>query len=248
MADNFNTLLNQIKSKKKNISCHINSFENELSFEKLNIEQQSKILDSYSDIPALANNAVYLVLKFNNTFNKIIRENLLDKNVELNVVDRANIILMYRKEIGDKVLVDDNEININTILENNKLIKKIDLEKTFQSEDFTFKVKVPSLTNDIKVNNLLMKKIRENPSKNDVLGEIYLYELLKFIDSIQIDENDAIILNKDNRNLDLLKNVEVSTLKPVLDYIEYVRSYEEKFVTVEGTSYKIYLTPELFII
>ena len=93
-----------------------------------------------------------------------------------------------------------------------------------------------------------MKKIRENPSKNDVLGEIYLYELLKFIDFMQIDENDAIILNKDNRNLDLLKNVEVSILKPVLDYIEYVRSFEEKFVTVEGTSNKIYLTPELFII
>jgi|TARA_A100000172_G_C3040620_1_gene110291 hypothetical protein len=248
MADNFNTLLNQIKSKKKNISSHINSFEEEVSFEKLNIEQQSKILDSYSDIPALSNNAVYLVLKFNNTFNKIIRENLIDKNIDLNVVDRANIILMYRKELGDTVLVDDNEININSVLENNKSIKKIDLEKTFQSGDFTFKVKVPSLINDIKVNNLLMKKIRENPSKNDVLGEIYLYELLKFIDFMQIDENDAIILNKDNRNLDLLKNVEVSILKPVLDYIEYVRSFEEKFVTVEGTSNKIYLTPELFII
>ena len=125
MADNFNTLLNQIKSKKKNISSHINSFEEEVSFEKLNIEQQSKILDSYSDIPALSNNAVYLVLKFNNTFNKIIRENLIDKNIDLNVVDRANIILMYRKELGDTVLVDDNEININSVLENNKSIKKI---------------------------------------------------------------------------------------------------------------------------
>jgi len=133
-------------------------------------------------------------------------------------------------------------------LERNKDIKVIDFNEVIVEDRFTFKVSVPSLADDTSVNKILSKKIKDNPSSSNLVSDIYLYEILKFVDSIQFEDGEEVKIKKDFKNLQLLKKINLSTLSPVIKFIEKVRSYEEEFITVPSSQEKLLLTPDLFVI
>ena len=133
-------------------------------------------------------------------------------------------------------------------MERNKDIKVIDFNEVIVEDRFTFKVSVPSLADDTSVNKILSKKIKDNPSSSNLVSDIYLYEILKFVDSIQFEDGEEVKIKKDFKNLQLLKKINLSTLSPVIKFIEKVRSYEEEFITVPSSQEKLLLTPDLFVI
>ena len=71
---------------------------------------------------------------------------------------------------------------------------------------------------------------------------------MKFVNSIQFEDNEEVKIKKDYKSLQLLKKINLSTLSPVIKFIEEVRNYEEEFITVPVTEEKLLLTPDLFVI
>jgi hypothetical protein len=104
MSDSFDTLLKQIESTRKNITVFSPTLQENIELKPLTVEQQSVIIDSISDISTLQTNPIFLIVKFNNNFNNIIKENV-DKDIymKLTPIDRVNIILSFRKEISDSI-------------------------------------------------------------------------------------------------------------------------------------------------
>ena len=249
MEDNFNSLLKQIESNKKNVIAYSPTLQNDIELKSLTVDQQSLILDSISDISLLQTNPIYLIIKFNTNFNNIIKQNTESEVYDkMTSIDRANIIISFRKEINEEVEQDDELINLSKILERNKTIKIIDFKDTIEKDGFKFKVSVPSLIIDTAVNKILSKKIKDNPSSSNLISDIYLYEILKFVESIQFEDGEEVQIKKDFKNLQLLKKINLSTLSPVIKFIEKVRSYEEEFITIPSSQEKLLLTPDLFVI
>lgn len=249
MDDNFNSLLKQIELNKKNIVAYCPTLQDDVELKSLTVDQQSLILDSISDISLLQTNPIYLIIKFNTNFNNIIKQNTNSEYFnKMTSIDRANIIISFRNEISNEVEQDDEIINLSKILERNKTIKVIDFNEVIEKDGFTFKVSVPTLNEDTNVNKILSKKIKDDPSSSNLISDIYLYEILKFVDSIQFEDGEEVEIKKDFKNLQLLKKINLSTLNPVIKFIEKVRSYEEEFITVPSSNEKLLLTPDLFVI
>tara|TARA_R110000787_G_scaffold54452_4_gene126682 strand:+ start:1899 stop:2648 length:750 start_codon:yes stop_codon:yes gene_type:complete len=249
MDDNFNSLLKQIESNKTNVIAYSPTLQGDIELKSLTVDQQSVILDSISDISLLQSNPIYLIIKFNTSFNNIIKQNSDSEVFEkMTSVDRANIIISFRKEISDEVEQDDEIIDLSKILERNKTIKVINFNEIIEKDNFTFNVSVPTLNEDTIVNKILSKKLKDNPSSGNLISDIYLYEILKFVDSIQFEGGEEVKIKKDFKNLQLIKKINLSTLSPVIKFIEKVRSYEEEFITVPSSQEKLLLTPDLFVI
>lgn len=249
MSDSFDTLLKQIESTKKNIVAFSPTLQKDIELKPLTIDQQSVIIDSISDISTLQVNPIYLIVKFNTNFNNIIKDNV-DKDIfhSLTTVDRVNIILYFRNDVSDSVELDGEEINLQKIIDRNRNIDNVQTQKIIEKDGFKFDVSIPKLSDDSEVNRILAKKIKENPSTNSIVGDIYLYEILKFVNSIQFEDGEVVKIQKNYKNLQLLKKINLSTLRPVIEFIEEVRTYEEKFINIPDTEDNLLLTPDLFII
>jgi len=249
MSDSFDTLLKQIESTKKNIVAFSPTLQKDIELKPLTIDQQSVIIDSISDISTLQVNPIYLIVKFNTNFNNIIKDNV-DKDIfhSLTTVDRVNIILYFRNDVSDSVELDGEEINLQKIIDRNRNIDNVQTQKIIEKDGFKFDVSIPKLSDDSEVNRILAKKIKENPSTNSIVGDIYLYEILKFVNSIQFEDGEVVKIQKNYKNLQLLKKINLSTLRPVIQFIEEVRTYEEKFINIPDTEDNLLLTPDLFII
>lgn len=249
MSDSFDTLLKQIESTRKNITVFSPTLQENIELKPLTVDQQSVIIDSISDISTLQVNPIFLIVKFNNNFNNIIKENV-DKDIymKLTPIDRVNIILSFRKEISDLIDVDGEEINLEQIVSRNKSIDKAETSKVIESGEFKFNIEVPTLRDDSEVNKILIKKIKDNPDTNSIIGDIYLYEMLKFINSIQFEDGEEVHIQKNHKNLQLIKKINLSTLKPVIEFVEEIRTHEEKFINIPDTEETLLLTPDLFIL
>lgn len=249
MSDSFETLLKQIESTKKNIVAFSPTLQKDIELKPLTIDQQSVIIDSISDISTLQVNPIYLIVKFNTNFNNIIKDNV-DKDIfhSLTTVDRVNIILYFRNDVSNSVELDGEEINLQKIIDRNRNIDNAQTQKIIEKDGFKFDVSIPKLSDDSEVNRILAKKIKENPSTNSIVGDIYLYEILKFVNSIQFEDGEVVKIQKNYKNLQLLKKINLSTLRPVIQFIEEVRTYEEKFINIPDTEDNLLLTPDLFII
>jgi hypothetical protein len=249
MSDSFETLLKQIESTKKNIVAFSPTLQKDIELKPLTIDQQSVIIDSISDISTLQVNPIYLIVKFNTNFNNIIKDNV-DKDIfhTLTTVDRVNIILYFRNDVSNSVELDEEEINLQKIIDRNRNIDNAQTQKIIEKDGFKFDVSIPKLSDDSEVNRILAKKIKESPSTNSIVGDIYLYEILKFVNSIQFEDGEVVKIQKNYKNLQLLKKINLSTLRPVIQFIEEVRTYEEKFINIPDTEDNLLLTPDLFII
>jgi hypothetical protein len=130
----------------------------------------------------------------------------------------------------------------------NESIEKAATTKVIEKDGFKFNVEVPTLRDDSEVNKILIKKIKDNPDTNSIVGDIYLYEMLKFINSIQFEDGEEVNIQKNHKNLQLIKKINLSILKPVIEFVEDIRTHEEKFINIPDTEETLLLTPDLFIL
>jgi hypothetical protein len=171
MDDNFNNLLKQIESNKKNVISYSPTLQKDIELSPITVNQQSLILDSVSDISLLQTNPIYLIIKFNNNFNDIIKKNL-DREIfeKMTSVDRTNIIISFRKEISNEVDQEGEIIDLEKILERNKKIESINFNKVVEIDGFKFSLSVPTLSEDTIVNNILTRKIKDNPTSGNIIS------------------------------------------------------------------------------
>lgn len=241
------SLIEEIKKSKKNIQVFVPSIGSTVTLNPITLAQQSKIIETVSGDFEIANNPILALLEFNSITFNIIKNNVVEYQPIFNTIDRVNFIIALKSYLDREVVVDDVKFDLPEILKRNQTLEYLIQDDMLASGDISIEVSVPSLETDNIVNNLLLRKYKTSNSQNKkLLSDVYIFEALKFIDKISIG-NHSQIIKKDIKSLNLLREIDIMTLKPVFDYINRVRELEEAYAKNTVDSNILDLTPDIFI-
>jgi|GEM_PF-2940400 len=241
------SLIEEIKKSKKNIQVFVPSIGSTVTLNPITLAQQSKIIETVSGDFEIANNPILALLEFNSITFNIIKNNVVEYQPIFNTIDRVNFIIALKSYLDREVVVDDVKFDLPEILKRNQTLEYLIQDDMLASGDISIEVSVPSLETDNIVNNLLLRKYKTSNSQNKkLLSDVYIFEALKFIDKISIG-NHSQIIKKDIKSLNLLREIDIMTLKPVFDYINRVRELEETYAKNTVDSNILDLTPDIFI-
>lgn len=240
----------------KTIEVYVPSLKKTAQFRPLNIKQQKDVIKASLDknIPGVS---------FNQILNSIILQNSVDQTLIPLVSDRPSIAIALRKDIfGSKIknaiksvdLVEESgEYEIDSIV-NLNLPLNFDSKKTITVGSLNVGIKIPTLAEDNKVNKEIQKNLshlveKENTLK-EVIGELFVYEIAKFVDFIEIVGVERVNFNDltVSTQIKLLENLTADVNKQIMDYIEEVRVFEKKYLSFNhnNTEYIINLDAAFF--
>ena len=241
------SILDEIKNSKKSIEVFAPSIGDTVNISPITLAQQSKIIETVSDNVNITNNPILALLEFNTITFTILKNNIKDYQPIFNTVDRVNFIIALKSYLDETVVVEEVDFNLPKILERNKTIDYTAQGDTLVAGDVSIDVSVPSLEVDNLVNNLILRKYKTSNAQNKkLLSDVYIYEALKFIDKISIGEK-YIEVKKDTKSLELLRELDTVTLKPVFEYINKIRALEESYAKNISDGSVLDLTPDIFI-
>lgn len=248
---NFKSLLADINklNDQETFKIYIPSLGRDVDFSPLTVKQQKKILSSGVDTN-IEN------LTFSNSINEIMTTNIKQPDVKIYTIDRPLIILQIRaNSIGDeiKLYIDTQEYKVN-IKEQVRKIRKIkpDLNSmtfTMSAGEMAIKCSVPDIETDTEFNKHFTKKVKKGKNNRleltDLIGDIYVHEIVKFIDSITLGENTV---NFDTElstteMIEIFESLPLSVSAKITEEIQKVRKIEiesiESDVLPEGASISI---------
>ena len=113
MSNNFNEVLAEIKKVKTGLTVYAPSKGVDVQLKPLTLSQQKTIIESAVD-------SNLSVLFFNNTFAKILEENLSDNLSNYDTIDRVSFALALRSKLKDQITIDDITYNISDVINANK--------------------------------------------------------------------------------------------------------------------------------
>ncbi len=245
MSDNnFNDILSQVKGLKKEISFFSPTSDKNLKIYPLSLKQQKDILENTLS-------STLSLLFFNNCIFNIIKENFSGNMKDLDTVDRVSISISLRNKISNIYKEGEVEVNLSELIERNS--NPITFEpKEVTSGEFTFKLKRPSLELDNKINNILLRKYKnskiDESNVNNVISDLYVYELVKFIDELQFAENTIKVEDNINNTVKILNEIDSDNFKEVFDYINELREIESSLTKIPNSDDNISITPDFFIV
>jgi hypothetical protein len=166
---------------KNAFAIYIPSLGRDVKFIPLNIAQQRQIYESASDNLAFQT-------KFVITTYEIIKNNCLESEVvnQLNVVDRASVLIALRKNLFNTNIAatENGNIDLNLVQEKIKNTNCNLFKDSIQVGDLLFKIQVPNIFNWY----VIEKELRSGPEVPKtfvkIFSEIYATELLKLIKEI----------------------------------------------------------------
>lgn len=185
------------------------------------------------------------------TFNNILKENALDKGLELKLYDRNHILVELRKAtIGETVKISDNTFNLNDLP---KFNFDYDGDPKIEYKNISVELEIPTLEKDTHLTEKSVfefaKISSEDKKVKDSVNILLTFEIIKFIKQVKIGE---LIINFDKLSLHEKKSiVEAFPLKlnnSIIDYISKYKEYEQSLLTfTDGTKLTIdasFLTSE----
>lgn len=227
------------------VSVFVPSQNKELSFRPLSIKQQKDLIKTSMDGNLSG-------ITFSNTINQILIDNSIEK-CRLLVTDRHPVIVSLRKQAfgaifelseGDKKISYDLMKILSKRLE---FSEPESIEIMLKDTDLSVKVDVPSLEDDIKINNLLIDKIKKDKTENisETVGDLFLYEILKFVNKLFLgsEETDLTGLSIKDR-VSVIESLPVTLNTVILEYIQNKRKEESEYLTVDGET--LPLDPRFF--
>lgn len=188
-TSNFLTKVKQLSQQNK-VTTFSRSLGVDITLLPLSIKQQKDIIKTALDL-ALS------PITFSNATTNIISSNIESK-ATLTILDKPLILLALRaNSLGSTTtILDNNEKVVIDFSSNLNLKDKIDLTAltgTVTIGNLEISLKIPTLEEDYKINlecisSLESKKSKDEDKVKDLVGEIYIYELIKFIDSVKLTE------------------------------------------------------------
>lgn len=235
--------LNEI-NQEDNIKVKVPSLGRVVSFKPLSLQQQKDILK------AGISSEIFNILEFNVIFNSIIEQNSFERNNYL-LQDRSVIAIAFRNKFTSHPLGIDDE-NIDTKLLNDKNINfKQDTFNDFYVEEGSIKIlaAAPSLKNDQIITKLQLSKIKKtnNADITNIIGEMYVSELLKYIKSVHIGDisQDLSLLSIEDQ-IKIIEQIPASIISKLNDAIsEKFKKPEDEYLTIDGK--KITIDGRLFV-
>ena len=207
------------------IKIYIPSLQRVAPFKPLSLQQQKEILK------AGISSEIFNVLEFNATFNSIIDQNSLEKNV-YRLTDRPVIAIAMRNKFTSQPLDLDGTLIDTKIFENKVINFDSDTFNDFVIEEGSLKLLIqsPSLNLDQTITKLQLSKIK-NTNKLDltnIIGEMYVFEILKYIKGLCVGD-----LEQDLNQLSIEDRLRLVEQLPASIITKLNRLISEKFKTPE---------------
>lgn len=237
----------------KNIEVFVPSLNRNVNFKPLNIRQQKEIIKSSLDknIPGIS---------FNTVVNEIIADNSVEKDLPFLVIDRLNIIFNLRKNIfGDKINLSKSNSNkifgsidqqLSTV--NHQASTSI-ISKIINVDTLKIELKTPTLVIDNKVNKEAQKNLshlleKDNTVK-DLVSELFVYELIKFIDSIEVEDQKLSFKDLSiPQQIKTLESLPANVNKEIMNYVENIRDFEKQYQVfkIDKNEYNVTIDASFF--
>jgi hypothetical protein len=244
--NNFNDILQEINNSKVTFDAFSPSTNTTVQFLPLTLAQQKSIIETSVDSSLGA-------LFFNNTFYKILKQNIKGDISKYNTVDRVNFAIQLRAQLFDTyVTKNDSKFSLKALLEKNKTLQSAFTSKEITSDNFTFCVEVPNLTLDDKVNTILLNKYRNeniNGTKlKTLISDLYVFEILKFVTKLKVNSKEVDLHQDLNAGANLLEKIDSVHFTNVTSFINEVRDVEKNLATLPGTTGSVDIVPDFFIV
>lgn len=242
---NFNDILNEINNTKSTIQCYSPSTKEQVNILPLTLAQQKSIIETSVDSTLAA-------LFFNNTFFKILKQNIKGDIAKYDTIDRVNFAIQLRSQLSDIYTSNDVNYSLKTVLAKNNAIRYGISETQIVSDNYVFTVKNPSLVLDDRVNSVLINKYKNenlNGTKlKNLISDLFVHEILKFVTKLKVNDKEINLHTDFQSAADLLEKIDSSRFTDITKYINNVRDVEKAFATLPGTETSIDIVPNFFIV
>jgi len=218
------------------VSVYVPSAAKEVSFKPISVKQQRDLIKSGLD-------GTLSGITISNIINQIILDNSVE-DLEFLVTDKYPIILALRRQSFGSVVnlkqEDKEQIFDLDVILSDKLIYDYPTEVQIPLGGTSLKayLKIVSLANDIKINNIQLEKTRKNKNEeiSDTVGSLFVYEIVKFVSKIEIEEDNIVDMSnipiKDR--LTIIENLPATLNNEILNYIQKFRKHESEYITING--------------
>jgi hypothetical protein len=203
-----------------------------IKFKQLSVKQQKDLIKTGLD-GALAGATM------SNVLNTIISENSSEP-IEYNIFDRSPVIVNLRiQSFGSSYTQDDKQLDLSVISQ--QMLQFDTPSSNIIRYDNTIQVKVgvPALKKDTAINNSLIAQIKKNQDigVGDAVGSLYMYELLKFVEAVDVAGN---VIDFDKCSvadgLTVVENLPAKILVELVEFIQLFRNKEVEYLTIDGTT------------
>lgn len=234
--------VNNILSKLKEINdlnlvpVYVPSAGKSISFKPISVKQQKDLIKSGLD-------GTLSGITISNTINQIILDNSVE-NHSFVVTDKYPIIIALRRQsFGSEVIIKQEDKQIKFDLDkivSKKLVYSSSDEHIIELTGTSLKAHLTlvSLEDDIKINNIQLDKTRKNKDEelSETVGSLFIYEIVKFISKIEIDEESVVEMSKIpiKDRLTIVENLPATLNNIILEYIQQFRKEETEYITVDG--------------
>lgn len=236
MDDNVKNFLDKIEQLKSDkIKVDVLSINKKIESESLTFKQQKDIISTITD-------GISGPLKFQKNLNDIIIENT--KNKDLKVIDKSLIAIQLRIDsMGKKIKVNGKEYDVlGDVVNALKGIKHTTSKNITGS--VTLELEVPTLTAESQVIIACVDILKKDSDKDigKSLGEIYTFEIVKYIKSLTVGEDTIQFSEIPVRDrVKIVNNLPLSTNKEIIDFIQNIKQKEiDAFkIDIDGNEHQI---------
>jgi hypothetical protein len=246
--------LKQITGAKK-VPAYAPSLGTIVELHPLSVKQQKELLKTALDI-------VMTPITFALATSDIITKNL-SVPAKLTILDKPGLLLALRADaLGTEVTQEVEGIKVKfDYADNLKAKNKIDLTAFTTSillDKIEVVTKVPTLDEDFRTNaeckRILDNKKSTNEDKlRELVGEVYIYELIKFIDCIKLADGASIDEIKFStltipQQIEVIESLPMALNGKLIEFISTVRDAEQAALKVktDDTTYTINLDTVFF--
>lgn len=222
--------------KSETVPVFLPSKKQELNARSLNLKQQKEIIASSAD-------GTVGIIAFTRILNDIILDSTGDNTLKL--YDRAPIVVALRRNaLGSTYRVSEQEtIDLGKVTENYKAHKHTTKDKvSVEHSGIKVDLAVPTLAEENSIIKRLEEEIKRNGEKNNTknLGSIYLFEIIKFVTAVTLDE---IVIDysslKIQQKIEIIENLPLALNKKIINFIEELRKVERDLLTVDDVTVEI---------
>ena len=235
MSTSTSDFINKLTELKKDFKVFIPSLKKEVSAKQITLKQQK-------DIISTAINGVVGALQFTKFINQTINENV--DSDDFYSFDRVPTLLALRAHsLGDKIKAENNEIvSLKAVLQKAKKVPVFKLNKTVSIDSIKVDLRIPTLKEENVVVKRCIQEIDNLKSEDlsEAMGLIYIFELLKTIKSITIeDETVNFDELKVTDRVKIIEQLPLDIYDDITSFLEQVTKYETTLLTVDDTTITI---------
>ena len=234
MSNDFSKLLATVKSVTDSqlTKIFVPSLGCESNFKPLTAKQQKDLVKTTADKNNLSS------IAFFDGINNIINENST-KTYDYSVFDRNYIITMLRANTMSSKYINKNIQYDLTKLSLNNINLPINLkERVFTSPEFVITCRIPTLKIDSLYNTYILRATGNSKKDiTEVLGDMFIYEVVKYIEKIQSPTLELDINLSElsvYQQYQLAESIPAKQYNEIIDYINTVKIAEEDLFKIDG--------------